>query len=171
MLGEDGPALVGRARLEDGRAVDPVRDAKSISAEITFDTDLADRAALERHLWWCAEKVARRLREAGVSAGGVVLKLKTAEFAIRTRSRRLSGPTRLPDTLFAAARAMLAGEADGTRYRLIGLGTQALDSADAADAVDLADPDSLRRPARQAAIDALRARFGEAVVTRGRGLR
>ena len=50
-LGEDGPALVRRARGEDARAVDPGRDTKSISAETTFDTDLRTVADLERPLW------------------------------------------------------------------------------------------------------------------------
>ena len=39
-LGEDGPALTKRARGEDVRAVDPIRETKSISAETTFDHDL-----------------------------------------------------------------------------------------------------------------------------------
>jgi DNA polymerase-4 len=170
LLGDDGPSLARRARLEDDRAVDPVREAKSISAETTFDSDISDRAELERYLWWCAEKLARRLREAGLAACGVTLKLKAADFSIRTRAQRLPSPTRLPDSLFATARALLAREANGTRYRLIGLGTHALASLADADPVDLADPDSLRRPARQAAIDAVRARFGEAAVTKGRAL-
>ncbi len=56
-LGEDGPALVRRARGEDARLVDPGRETKSISAETTFDTDLRDIPALERHLWRLAEKL------------------------------------------------------------------------------------------------------------------
>jgi DNA polymerase-4 len=168
LLGEDGPSLVRRARIEDDRLVVPARDSKSISAETTFDSDVADVAGLERHLWRCAEKVAKRLREQGLAAGGVTLKLKTHSFALRTRARRLAQPTRLPDTLFEAARVMLAREADGTRFRLIGLGAGPLSMAEP-DSPDLADPDSLRRPARQAAIEALRARFGEAAIGRGRG--
>ncbi len=168
-LGADGPALARRARLEDVRAVDPVRSDKSISAETTFDTDLIGTAELERHLWRCAEEVAKRLREADLAAAGVVLKLKDSRFAVRTRAQRLAQPTRLPDTLFAHARALLAREADGTAYRLIGLGAQPLAAGPDADRPDLADPDSLRRIARQEAIEALRGRFGEAAIGRGRG--
>ena len=169
-LGDDGPALVRRARGEDARRVDPVRETKSISAETTFDTDITGRAALERQLWRMAEKLARRLREQGFAAGGVVLKLKTAEFAQRTRAQRLGAPTCLPDVLFVAARAMLAREADGTAFRLIGIGAQPLLPGHLADPPDLADPQAPRRAAAQAAIDALRDRFGARAVLRGRGL-
>ena len=100
--------------------------AKSISAETTFNTDLTERAALERQLWRLAEKLARRLREKELAAGGVVLKLKTAGFALRTRNQRLPLPTQLPDLLFEAARALLQREADGTAFRLIGIGAQPL---------------------------------------------
>jgi len=169
-LGDDGPGLVRRAWLLDDRVVDPRRDAKSIGAETTFDADLADPAVLELHLWRCCEKVARRLREGGVAATGLTLKLKTTGFVIRTRAARLRSPSRLPDVLFEALRPPLAREADGTRFRLIGLSTHGLVSFDQADAPDLADPDSLRRVARQDAIEALRGRFGAAVIGRGRGL-
>ena len=168
-LGEDGPALVRRARLQDVRMVSTARETKSISAETTFDTDLASAVELERHLWRLSERLARRLREGGQAAAGVVLKLKTAQFALRTRTQRLPGPTRLPDVLFAAARTLLAREADGTAFRLIGIGAQPLAEALDADMPDLADPDSLRRNARQAAIDGLRERFGAEVIGRGRG--
>ena len=72
------------------------------------------------------EKLSRRLAEKDLAAGGVVLKLKTARFALRTRHARLPAPTVLPDTLFAAARPLLAREADGTAFRLIGIGAQPL---------------------------------------------
>jgi len=169
-LGEDGPALVRRARGEDDRRVDPGRDAKSVSAETTFEIDLSDRAALEGKLWHLSEKVARRLRESGHAASGVVLKLKTRSFAQRTRTTRLPAPTALPDVLFAAASALLAREIDGTAFRLIGIGAQPLAPLAEADHGDLADPSAPRRAATQAAIDRLRARFGAAAVIRGRGL-
>ncbi len=169
-LGDDGPPLVRRARGEDTRRVDPARETKSISAETTFESDISDRTALERQLWRMAEKLARRLREQDFAAGGVMLKLKTAAFALRTRAHRLAAPTRLPELLFAAADVMLAREADGTAFRLIGIGAQPLLPGRQADQPDLADPQAPRRVAAQAAIDALRARFGAGVVIRGRGL-
>jgi DNA polymerase-4 len=169
-LGEDGPSLCARARFEDDRPVDPTRETKSVSAETTFAADLTAVADLERHLWRLSEKLAQRLRDGGHAAGGVVLKVKTARFATRTRAARLPGATRLPDRLFAAARALLAREADGTAYRLIGIGASPLLSGEQADRPDLADPNTPREVARQAAIDALRGRFGPTIIGRGRGL-
>jgi DNA polymerase-4 len=170
-FGDDGPALVRRARGEDARLIDPARETKSISAETTFDADLSDAAALEAHLWRLAEKLAGRLKQADLAAGGVVLKLKTAAFALRTRTQRLAGPTRLPDLLFETARTLLRREVDGTAYRLIGIGAAPLVPGAAADQPDLADPTVPRRLAAQGAIDALRGRFGAGVITKGRGLR
>lgn len=169
LLGPDGPALVRRARGEDDRRVVPVRETKSISSETTFDTDIADPKALEAVLWRLSEKLAIRLRHAEFAAGGITLKLKTAQFALRTRSQRLAVPTALPELLFQAARALLARETDGTAFRLIGIGAQPLRPASDADPIDLADPDSERRVARQKAMDRLRDRFGASIIGRGRG--
>ena len=73
--------------------------------------------------------------------------------------------------MFAAARPLLLREADGTAFRLIGVGAQPLLPAALADQGDLADPEAPRRAARWRAMEALRARFGEGAVVRGRGLR
>jgi DNA polymerase IV len=170
LLGPDGVSLVSRARGQDTRVIDPEGGSKSISAETTFNTDIADRQALERILWTLAERLAKRLREQDYAAAGVVLKLKTARFVSRTRAARLAQPSALPDRLFAAAASLLAREADGTQFRLIGIGASGLVPLDQADHGDLADPDAARLVARQTAIDALRGRFGDAVIGKGRGL-
>jgi DNA polymerase-4 len=170
-LGDDGPALVRRSRGEDARVVDPSREAKSVSAETTFNHDLSAITDLEPHLWRLSEKLARRLKEHGLAAGGVVLKLKTSRFALRTRAARLPSPTVLPDRLFDLARALLAKEATGIDFRLIGIGAAPLVPGSAADLGDLADSTTPRLAAAQAAIDVLRGRFGEAAITRGRSLR
>ncbi len=171
MLGDEGPGLCARARGVDSRAVDPSRETKSVSAETTFTFDLTTVAEMERPLWALSEKLAKRLRAEDLAAGGVVLKLKTAQFASRTRAHRLYAPTCLPDRLFDAARKLLLREVDGTPFRLIGIGASPLAMLVDADQPDLADPDATRQVAAQAAIDALRARFGADAIGKGRGLK
>ncbi len=169
-LGEEGPLLVARARGEDARTVRPGREAKSVSAETTFEHDLAGREELEAVLWRLCEKVARRLAENELAAAGVTLKLRSASFATRTRAARLAAPTLLPDRLFEAGCRLLSPAIDGTAYRLIGIGADPLAPVAEADPPDLADPSLTRRVAAQRAVDALRGRFGESAVMRGRGL-
>lgn len=169
-FGEEGPALAARARGEDARRVQPDRETKSVSAETTFERDLAALPDLEAPLWRLCEKLARRLGEKDLAAGGVVLKLKTAGFETRSRHARLGMPTRLPEMLFKAAQPLLAREATGTAFRLIGIGAQPLAPGAQADLPDLADPESGRRAAKWQAVETLRARFGAGAVVSGRAL-
>jgi len=94
----------------------------------------------------------------------VTLKLKTADFKIRTRARSLDAPTRLAQRIFAAARGLLEHEADGTKFRLLGVGLSALTGADEADPADLVDG---RSALAEHAVDSVRARFGDEAVVRG----
>ena len=94
----------------------------------------------------------------------MTLKLKTADFKIRTRARSLETPTQLARRIFAAARGLLEREADGTRYRLLGVGVSAIVAAEAADPADLVDG---RAAQAEHAVDAVRTRFGEDAVVRG----
>jgi DNA polymerase-4 len=76
----------------------------------------------------------------------------------------------LPDRLFDAARTLLAEEAMGTAFRLIGIGASPLVERAGADKGDLADVKTPRLAAAQAAIDTLRGRFGDSAIARGRSL-
>ncbi len=65
-------------------------------------------------------------------AGRVVtLKLRTTDFRIVTRRRTIAVPTQTAKTLFAVGRELLAKEADGRPYRLIGIGIAELVEAGA----------------------------------------
>jgi DNA polymerase-4 len=97
----------------------------------------------------------------------VTLKLKTADFRIRTRAQSLARPTQLAARIFATGRDLLGREIDGTMFRLLGIGVSALDAADGADFADLLD----RRTAdAEQAIDRLRERFGDEAIIKGLAL-
>jgi DNA polymerase-4 len=169
-FGTYGLRLAQLAQGQDARAVDPDQECKSISAETTFNDDLTDLAALEDQLWPLCEKVARHCRQAAIAGRVAVLKLRTADFRIITRRRTLAVPTQTAKGLFTVARALLAAEARGAAYRLIGIG--ATDLVDAAGpASDLFAGDEARALKSERAMDALRERFGAAVVQTGRALK
>ena len=169
--GSIGRRLARFSHGEDDRSVDPRSEAKSISAETTFEEDISDRDELEVILWRLSEKVARRLRRAGLSGGAMNLKLRTSDFRIRTRSRQFANPTQLAEVIYGAGAELLAGETDGTRFRLIGIGAVKLGDGADADPLDLADPDQARKVKVAEAIEAIRDRFGDPAIAKGRGWR
>ncbi len=77
------------------------------------------------------------LNNAGMAGHSVVLKLKTTDFRLRTRTAGLAHPTQSADVIYRAGVALLAREADGTRFRLIGIGAARLTDAALADPPDL----------------------------------
>jgi DNA polymerase-4 len=167
--GSMGERLYNLSRGLDHRQVSPHGEAKSISAETTFSRDIKGFRELEKILWTLAEKVSRRAKASGLAGETVVLKLKSVDFKIRTRNRKLTAPTQLADTIFKAARPLLEVEAVGTEFRLIGVGITQLQSDEFADPGNLLDPDAGRRADAEHAMDKLRERFGRDAVVKGLG--
>ena len=165
--GMEGQRLARLARGIDTRDVCAERETKSVSNETTFNTDIADYETLARELWRMSEKVSDRLKESEIAGSTITLKLKTKDFKSRTRARTLHEPTQLATRIFNAARECLEKEADGTPFRLIGVGVSALTEASEADHGDLADTRTTRDKAREAAVDSLRKKFGGDAVVRG----
>jgi DNA polymerase-4 len=165
--GDEGTRLARLARGLDDRPVRANRETKSISAETTFDQDIAEFRQLELRLWRLSERVSTRLKESEVAGSTVTLKLKTADFRIRTRAQSFDHPTQLAAKIFAAGRELLTHEADGAKFRLIGIGVSALCDAATADLTDLFD----RRSAEaEHAMDRLREKFGDDAVIKGLAL-
>ena len=165
--GEEGNRLWHLARGIDARDVDPERDTKSISAETTFERDIGDFRRLGHQLWDLTERVSARLKANGLAGSTVTLKLKSADFKLRTRARALGHPTQLAARIFAAGRDLLAHEVGTTKFRLIGIGVSHLEDAAGDDLADLLD----RRVAdAEHAVDRLRAKFGRGAVVRGLAL-
>ncbi|OQM75825.1 DNA polymerase IV [Manganibacter manganicus] len=162
-----GDRLYRLARAEDDRQVDPRRDTKSVSAETTFDIDIASLDDLAPVLRALSEKVSTRLKKTDIAGRTVVLKLKSRDFKIRTRNRQLGDPTQLADRIFSVGLDILKREIDGTRYRLLGIGVSDLSDAANADPPDLVDVRARKRALAEGAIDALRDRFGGKAVETG----
>jgi DNA polymerase-4 len=97
-FGKWGVALAGKARGDDagGWFDSPIgvnEAPKSISHEHTFGEDTRDARVLESTLVHLSEKVMKRLRDHGLFARGVQLKLRLTDFTTITRAQHLAGPT------------------------------------------------------------------------------
>ena len=167
-----GDRLWHLARGQDMRRVNRDDRLKSISKETTFFEDTADADLLDGHLWRLSEQVADRAKAKGLAGRTVTLKLKRADFQLISRRQALPDPTQLGDRIYRAARALF--DQAGTRgpFRLIGVGISDLAPEAQADlSADLLDPDAARRAAAERATDAIRARFGNEAIIKGRALR
>jgi DNA polymerase-4 len=165
--GVEGRRLWRLSRGIDDRSVNPERETKSVSAETTFGEDIASFKPLEKILWSLCERVSRRLKASGIAGSTVTLKLKTADFRIRTRARSLGEPTQLAARIFEAGRDLLSREIDGTKFRLLGIGTSNLVEGDKADAADLVDHKGERAAKAEHAVDKVREKFGRGAVVKG----
>lgn len=121
-----GEALAALAFARDDRAVEPEREAKSISVEDTFETDLVDPDLLgeitDRH----ARQVAARLRTAHLFARTVTIKIRLHDFTTYTRSRTMLGATDRPELIAEIARSMLRAVDTRAGVRLLGVGVAGL---------------------------------------------
>ena len=153
--------------LDDRRVVAGTK-RKSLSAETTFTQDLRTYDDLSMRLWRLCEKVSRRLKDEEIGARTITLKLKTSRFQLRTRSSTLPDPTQLAHVIYRTGSAMLKKEADGTAYRLIGIGTSQYAGEQDSDPASLAAPSVRQRREIEHAIDSIRHRFGEKSIGHGR---
>jgi DNA polymerase-4 len=169
--GSTGLWLSRLARADDTREVQAHGEMKTISSETTFFEDLSSFDELEKILWRQAERVSARAKDHELAGRTVVLKLKTANFKLKTRSASLDAPTQLADRIFRIARDALKREADGTKYRLLGVGISNLAPAHQADPLDLIDRGTDKRAAAERAMDKLRGKFGVETVGKGRGVK
>ncbi|MDO4717390.1 MAG: DNA polymerase IV [Propionibacteriaceae bacterium] len=118
-----GNALADLALAQDERPVNPEREAKSISTEDTFETDLTDVARLHAIIEADAASVAGRLARAGLFARTVSIKVRLADFTTFTRARTLPGATGEAERIAATAKGLLAGIDIAAGVRLLGVGT------------------------------------------------
>jgi DNA polymerase-4 len=165
--GTMGDRLYHLSRGLDDRQVRFETEIKSVSSETTFNADLSTYEELLPILRALSEKVSSRLKKKGIAGHTIVLKLKTRDFTLRTRNRRLADSSRLADRIFRTGAELLKREIDGTSFRLIGIGVSDLTDESLADPPDLVDVTSLKWASAEAAIDAVREKFGTSALETG----
>lgn len=121
-----GTGLWSLARAQDDRPVVAEREAKSVSVEGTYDTDLTDRRLMEGLLTRQAGEVAARLRKHGLSGRTITIKVRLHDFTTLSRSSTLVSPTDSAATVARTARALLADLDTSGGVRLLGVGVSGL---------------------------------------------
>jgi DNA polymerase-4 len=164
-FGKHGASLGERARGIDPDPVGGRDAAKSVGHEHTFDVDTSDRETIERTILAMSEGVAGRLRDSGVKAATVTVKIRDSSFRTITRQRTLTEPTDLTDPIFRTALELALPEVRGLRIRLLGVTASGLGERDQLALFGADDP---RRRRVVEAADAVRHRFGEKSITRAR---
>ncbi|UWQ45838.1 DNA polymerase IV [Leisingera aquaemixtae] len=171
-FGSMGDRLWHLARGQDRRRVSAHAPVKSISNETTFFEDTASLEVLDGHLWRLAEKVSDRAKAKELAGRVVTLKLKRANHSALTRRVTLRSPTQIADRIYRTARSLLDQVGNEGPYRLLGCGISDLVPESQADeSGDLLDPQAGKRAEAERATDAIRKRFGEGAILKGRALR
>jgi DNA polymerase-4 len=141
-----GHGLHELAFARDDRAVEPEREAKSVSVEGTYETDLTDRRLMAGLLTRQAADVGRRLRAAGLSGRTITLKLRMYDFTTVSRSTTLASPTDEAGTVARVARGLLEDLDTSGGVRLLGVGVSGLADWVQDDLFDLAGDTATEPP-------------------------
>jgi DNA polymerase-4 len=175
-FGKWGLALAGKARGEDAGGwfdteVGADNDPKSISHEHTYNEDTANPEQIESTLMRLSEMVGRRLREHGLHARTIQLKLRYKDFTTITRAHSLPASTQLDTEIFEQARSLFRKNwRKGAQVRLLGVHASSfLGESKQEDLIEGA-----RRQRWQqvfSAADRLRDKFGESTVSLASGLK
>jgi len=167
-FGAHGTAIAERARGIDDGIVEPMEAAKSIGHEHTFDRDTLDPAEVERMLLRLAEGVGKRLRAASVRGRTITLKLRVAPFETRTRQRTVAEPTDDDLTVFRVARSLLREvlRDDKTQGRVSPVRLVGVQASGLVAGAQLGLFDAARAARLNAALDAVRAKFGDDALDR-----
>ncbi|MCA9041276.1 MAG: DNA polymerase IV, partial [Planctomycetaceae bacterium] len=168
-FGKFGEHLWRLAHGIDERRVEPDHQAKSISHETTFATDVSDHEVLKIWLMEQTEQVARRLRRNELFGKTVNLKIRFSDFQTFTRARSLSHSTQTTQEIWEAAVELLEEKAPrrSLPVRLLGVGVSHLreDSERQLQLFGKDDHEKLNR--LDQTTDAIRDRFGTTAVQRG----
>ncbi|MBR3182236.1 MAG: DNA polymerase IV [Eggerthellaceae bacterium] len=178
LLGKTGAVMLERARGLENAPIENDDEVKSVSNETSFAHDLTERTDIEAAIATMAAKVGRRLRRKGLAGTTLALKVRYADFSVRSVQRPLPAPSD-DEFLF---RHMLSDMLDelwqqGMALRLVGVAVTGFDDdGHDADQLKLFDDDAGETVSKshkdlQTATDKVKERFGEGALRYGRELR
>ncbi|MFM9130141.1 MAG: DNA polymerase IV [Actinomycetes bacterium] len=112
---------------KDERSVETNEPEKSVGNEETFSKDLDQAEDILREVLRLSEKVAARLRQAGLMGRTITLKVRFSNFSTITRSKTLLDPTDVAKEIYEVAKSLFEGlKLDQVRVRLVGVRVEKL---------------------------------------------
>ncbi len=170
----DAAWLAARARGIDDREVAERAEAKSISRDDTFATDLNDDLLLEGELTELVGRAGSELRAEGLTARTVTVRIRDSDFTTRQASRTVDEALVSDRALFVVARELMLKLRRARRVpaRLLGVGLSNFTAPPTTQLTLFDGPavriDSEKDKAVSHVIDAVRARFGRDAIAPGR---
>lgn len=165
-LGNAAQDLQQLAHGLDTRPVVPEQEPRSVGNEETYEADVYSRDEIRTNLLGLAVHVAWRLRLLGLTGRTVTVKIRWASFKTITRSRTLPEQTCLDDVIFKTALELTEKALSHEGIRLLGITISGLSRGSMQTSLFGGEAD--KQMAVATAVDSLRARFGENIVSRGR---
>jgi DNA polymerase IV len=172
VFGKYSSQIKARAAGEDDRPVVPDYDEKQISSETTFDKDIVDPSQLHAELVQLADRTAARLRSQGWLSERVTVKIRRHDFKTYTRQCAVRPATQETKPLAAAAAKLLnewIGAQPRTAIRLLGVGAGDLTAQPQLELFSAQE--SKKNQHLDAALDDIRAKFGNAAVSRASSMK
>ena len=173
-FGKFGNHLWRLANGMDDRPVVSDSEAKSISNETTFDSDISNRDTLRAWLMELTEQVCWRLRQQDLFGRTLQIKLRFADFSTITRSHTLPEATQQTKQVWQAVMALFdkAMQSESRRLRLVGVGVSGLSDTAQRPQVQtdmFEQPEDTRQTQLDEVADAIKSRFGSGGIRRGTG--
>ncbi|MBN1803739.1 MAG: DNA polymerase IV [Sedimentisphaerales bacterium] len=170
IFGDQTQHMLRLVRGIDNRKVESDREAKSISSEQTFATDINDCNILLGVLLNQVENIAQRLRANDLEARTITLKLRYGNFKTVTRSNTLEYKTNITKTLWKEAEDIFMKwhKKSAGPLRLLGFGASGLQKADTGQKYLFDEPEQQKQKRLDKAFDEIREKFGHDALKRGK---
>lgn len=162
--GHQSERIYDMAKGIDHRPIEWDREVQSIGNELTYERDISTAEEIDAEWHYFAHRVAKRLREKGLKGHTIAIKVRRPDFTTLTRQKRLSYRTDREDVLYDTACLLYNKLTVKGPFRLLGITVSGF--YDVVEQVSLFQ-DEEQSDSLAETIDALEARFGEAIITTG----
>jgi DNA polymerase-4 len=165
LMGKNGKSLQERARGIDTTPLALYQRQKSLGSEHTFSEDVNDPAVLITTLKYLSARIGRDLRDKGLTAKTITLKIRDSRFNTTTRAAKCDYTNADHRIFDIAVQTFLRVHVQGTPLRLIGITTSDLIEDYEQTMIFAENQERLQR--LYESLDWIRDRYGKYAVTYG----